>query len=181
MSTRNQHNPIPELVIVMGVSGCGKSTVASALAKQLGYQFLEADDFHSAENRAHMASGKALTDAMREPWIDTMLNKLTELGQNNRSCVMSFSGLRAAHRARIRSAPMRVGTLHLEGDAELIEQRLQQRSDHFMPSSLLASQYRALESPNQEVNTESIDINCSVEELVKRAALAYQRLGLNEQ
>lgn len=165
-----------KLIIVMGVSGCGKSTVASALARKLNYQFIEADDFHSAQNRKHMRSGKALNDEMRAPWIASMHTHLSKLAQQNVNSVLSFSGLKAEYRARIKSVPMSVTTLHLQGDKKLIQQRMQRRLNHFMPVSLLDSQYHALENPNQEPNTYALDIDCSIDELVERALTHLTRL-----
>ena len=153
----------------MGVSGCGKSTVASALAEKLSYQYVEADDFHPSINREHMRNGQPLTDDMREPWIDAIHQHLTKLAGQNTSCVLSFSGLKAAHRRRIKSVPMSVTTIYLEGDKELIASRMQKRAGHFMPTSLLASQFQAMEDPSEEGSTFSIDIGCSVQELIARA------------
>jgi len=165
----------PQLIIVMGVSGCGKSTVANALAQHLRYEFIEADDFHSPQNREHMASGQALTDAMREPWVNALREHLTELAKSDQNCVMSFSGLKAAHRARIREVPMQILTLHLEGPRELIQARMNQRANHFMPSSLLDSQFQSLENPNHEANTLSIDIDCTLEQLITKATTAARK------
>ncbi len=161
--------PEPYLIIVMGVSGCGKSTVAEALAKHFDYTLLEADDFHPPENRARMTAGKPLTNSMREPWINSMHAYLRQLAADRTSCVMSFSGLNADHRRRIKSVPMRVTTLHLQGDQALIQSRLNRRSGHFMPSSLLQSQYQALENPNHETNTIVLDIDRSIDALVEEA------------
>lgn len=162
------------LIIVMGVSGCGKSTVAEAIAKQLNYAFIEADDFHSVENKAHMRSGQALTDDMREPWVDKLREHITQMALNKTSCVMSFSGLKASHRERIRSAPIESITLHLNGKKELIESRMRSRRGHFMPTSLLDSQFLALEDPSNEANTINIDIDCTVDQLIARALEALR-------
>ncbi len=159
----------PKLVIIMGVSGCGKSTVASALANELNYEFIEADDFHSEENVAHMASGKPLSDRMREPWIETLIHHLGEMAKQNKNCVISFSGLRAAHRSKIKIAAMKATTFHLNGSAELIENRIKRRQGHFMPANLLASQFEALECPAKETHTHQLDIQNNIEFLVDSA------------
>lgn len=161
----------PQLIVVMGVSGCGKSTIASAIAEHFRYTFIEADDFHSLDNRTHMANGKPLTDEMRAPWIESIRNHLVSLSAVGQSCVLSFSGLKATHRHRIRSTPMITTTLHLEGQRHVIESRMNQRTNHFMPSSLLESQYQALEDPNLEPNTFSVDVDCSIQELIARSLL----------
>lgn len=159
----------PKLVIVMGVSGCGKSTIAEAIASEYDYQFVEADDFHPQQNKQHMAAGKPLTDAMREPWLDLLTTHLQKAALREQNCVMSFSGLRRKHRARMHDLPFDVLCLHLEGDAQLIRSRMQTREDHFMPSSLLDSQYHALQSTHNEPNTYSIHINQSLANVVADA------------
>jgi gluconokinase len=126
----------PYLIISMGVSGSGKSTLAKRLAEQFDLPFFEADDFHSAENKAHMAAGKPLTDAMREPWIAHMCDTLKTTGK---SCVLAYSGLRRAHRQRFRELGFKTLFLHLHGEKALIAERMQARANHFMPSSLLAN------------------------------------------
>lgn len=159
----------PNLVIVMGVSGCGKSTIAEAIASEYDYQFVEADDFHPPQNKQHMAAGKPLTDAMRGPWLELLTTQLQNAAQKKQDCVMSFSGLRRKHRALMHELPFEVLCLHLEGDAQLIRSRMQARENHFMPSSLLDSQYDALESTQNDPNTYSIDINQSLENVVADA------------
>jgi len=153
----------------MGVSGCGKSSVAKAIANEYGYEFIEADDYHSLENRQWMASGNPLTDAMREPWIELLVSHLAKLANADQSCVMSFSGLRREHRARIRDLPFTALFLHLEGDQQLVLTRINARKGHFMPASLLQSQYATLEDPRAEPNTFNIDINQSLAAVISRA------------
>lgn len=159
----------PLLIIVMGVSGCGKSTIASALARELGFKFLEADDFHSTENRNHMAAGKPLTDSMRQPWINAMRECIILLSEQSKNCVLSFSGLKADHRTQIKNVPARNITLHLKGEQALIEQRMRARKDHFMPSSLLDSQFQALQDPSDEADTYTLDIDQSLDIINKQA------------
>ena len=155
-----------KLVVVMGVSGCGKSTVAEAIANQLGYEFVEADDFHPQENKNHMASGQALTDVMREPWIALLQAHLKQSAKAGRSCVMSFSGLRRVHRAKIRDLPFDNLFIHLEGNRQLIADRINARLDHFMPTDLLDSQYAALESASKKETIISIDIDQSLDSVI---------------
>jgi len=130
----------------MGVSGCGKSSVAHAISDQLNYQFVEADDFHPQENKQHMASGKPLTDLMRKPWITALKKHLMQAAETDQSCVMSFSGLRREHRNQMRDLPFNSVFVHLRGEQALILERMNARSDHFMPPSLLDSQYSTLET-----------------------------------
>ncbi|MBD1388919.1 AAA family ATPase [Neiella sp. HB171785] len=135
----------PQLIIIMGVSGSGKSTLAVKLANALGYNFVEADDHHSAANKAHMAAGKPLTDAMREPWIEQLIKHIRQHHQQQQSVVLAYSGLRQQHRAKFRQAFPQLNCLFLEvAKGQLIE-RMNQRNAHFMPASLLDSQFEALE------------------------------------
>lgn len=159
----------PVLVISMGVSGCGKSTLARHLAKKFGLVFLEADDFHSAENKAHMASGKPLTDAMREPWIAAMCDALRQHRSRGESCVLAYSGLRRAHRARFRELGYPVLFVHLAGPQEVIRRRMEGRVNHFMPADLLTSQYAALEPALNEPDITIIDVAQSIGKIQRQA------------
>jgi len=159
----------PVLVISMGVSGCGKSTLARHLAKKFGLVFLEADDFHSAENKAHMASGKPLTDAMREPWIAAMCDALREHRQRGESCVLAYSGLRRAHRARFRELGYPVLFVHLAGPQEVIRRRMEGRVNHFMPADLLTSQYAALEPALNEPDIMTVNVAQSIKQIQREA------------
>ncbi len=157
------------LIVIMGVSGCGKSSVASALANEYGYDFVEADDFHPEENVAHMASGQALTDAMRAPWLALLSAHLKQAARAGKNCVMSFSGLRRKHRAQIRDLPFDVLFIHLEGTQTLIRDRMNARQGHFMPPSLLDSQYQTLENPLGEKKTLGIDIDQPLDAVIEKA------------
>src|SRR5690625_8031152 len=154
----------PSLVIVMGVSGAGKSTVSQALAERCGYVFLDADDFHSAEVRAHMACGKPLTDAMRVPWVEARGQHLRTLAADGTDVVLAFSGLRKAHREPLHHCGYKVRFLFLDGDRETITARLQARTGHFMPSSLLYSQFASLERPCAEPDVQVLDITPPLEQ-----------------
>jgi gluconokinase len=148
----------PVLVITMGVSGCGKSTVAARLASEFDFQLIEADDFHPPANKAHMASGRPLTDAMREPWIARLCAYLLEQRARGESCVLAWSGLRRAHRQRFRGLGYPTLFLHLDGSKEVIRQRMQDRDGHFMPAGLLDSQFEALEAARDEPDIIAVDI-----------------------
>jgi gluconokinase len=156
----------PYLIISMGVSGSGKSTVAKMLAKEFDLPFLEADDFHSAENKAHMAAGKALTDAMREPWIASICDKIKTDGK---SCVLAYSGLRRAHRQKFRELGFKTLFLYLNGSKELIAKRMSERAGHFMPTSLLDSQFAAMEAPLDEPDMVMVGIEGSIDDIVAKA------------
>jgi gluconokinase len=140
----------PVLIICMGVSCCGKTTLARALAERFDLVYLEADDFHSEENRARMAAGKPLTDGMRSPWIESICATLgRELAAGN-SVVLACSALRKAHRQKFRETGFDTRFLFLDGSRELIGQWIVEREGHFMSPALLDSQFQALESPLDE-------------------------------
>lgn len=160
----------PVLVIVMGVSGCGKSTLAAALAAAFGFRLLEADDFHPPANKARMAHGEPLTDAMREPWIAAMCDALRERRRRGESCVLAYSGLRRAHRQRFRELGYPTLFLHLAGDREVIRSRMRARIGHFAPARLLDSQYDALETPADEPDIIVLDVAQSLDQLRREAA-----------
>ncbi len=153
----------PYLIISMGVSGSGKSTVAQMLAQKFDLPFLEADDFHSAENQAHMAAGKALTDEMREPWITNLCEKIKT---DNTSCVLAYSGLRRAHRQKFRALGFKTLFLYLNGSKELIAQRMSERAGHYMPVSLLDSQFASMDAPQDEPDITRVSIDATVPEIV---------------
>lgn len=145
------------LVVCMGVSGSGKSTLALDLSKRFDLEFLEADAFHSEENRRHMAAGLALTDTMRAPWIERLCTELAQRGRLNRDIVLAFSGLRRAHRARFRQLGFRTLFLHLRAERELIRGRMQDRRGHFASSGLLDSQFADLQATRGEGDVIDVD------------------------
>ncbi|SDD42872.1 gluconokinase [Aquimonas voraii] len=162
----------PRLVVCMGVSGCGKSTLAQALATRLGWSMLEADDFHNAANRAHMASGQPLTEAMREPWLASICSALRA---RSNDCVLACSALRRAHRTWLRALGWNTRFLLLEINPESARERLQQRSGHFMPASLVDSQFETLEWPLGEIDVSRLDARLPVRELVTLALIELER------
>jgi len=151
-------NRPPALIVCMGVSGCGKTTVARTIADHLGLAFFEADDFHSAENKARMAAGRPLDDAMREPWIRDICTRLQQELVKGNNCVLACSALRRSHRDRFRTIGFRIRFLFLHGERDLIAGWMQERADHFMPLSLLDSQFATLESPSGEADVTLIPI-----------------------
>ncbi len=127
----------------MGVSGSGKSYLASRLAEATGWPFAEGDDYHSEANKTLMAAGIPLTDADRIPWLDTLHTVLLNWQQEHRSGILACSALKATYRDRLWSPG--VTFVHLTAGADTIEDRVSRRTDHFMPPSLLASQLATLE------------------------------------
>ncbi len=132
-------------LVVMGVSGTGKSTVAKALQERLGWPFAEGDDLHPAANVAKMAAGIPLEDADRWPWLDVITAWTSEQAAEGHSTIVTCSALRRAYRDRMRNAADGTVFVHLVGSPELLAERMGAREGHFMPASLLASQLDTLE------------------------------------
>lgn len=136
------------LVVVMGVSGSGKTTVGRLLADRLGVEYGDADDFHTSENRAKLQAGTPLTDDDRLPWLTAIGLWLAE--RTSTGAVVSCSALKRRYRDVIRSHAPDIQLLYCEGSSELIAGRVANRSGHFMPPSLLESQFAELEPPADE-------------------------------
>lgn len=175
IAMESSRDSTPVLVPVIGVSGAGKSSVAESLAQQLGYQYLDADDFHSPEARARMAAGNPLSDAMREPWIASICDHLRELAVRGESAVLAFSGLKKIHREPLRHCGFKVLFLFLDGDRETIAERMSARSGHFMPPSLLDSQFDSLERPDLEADVYRLDISRELSQVVQEALQAVEK------
>lgn len=157
------------VAVVMGVSGSGKTTLARALADAWTATFLDADDFHSDEARAWMASGRPLTDAMRAPWVERIAAELRRRVAAGERVTVAFSGLRRGHRDLLRATGLPMRFLFLEGDASLIAERMRARSGHYMPVSLLDSQFDALEDPRGEPDVATLRIELAPEEQLAQA------------
>ncbi|UZJ46130.1 gluconokinase, GntK/IdnK-type [Marinimicrobium sp. C6131] len=147
------------LLIMMGVSGAGKSTMASALSEHFGFTYLDADDFHSETAKAHMAAGKPLTDEMRAPWIARMCEYFRERADTDTTFVLAFSGLKRSHREPFRHCGLDTHFLFLDGDAATIADRISARQGHFMPPELLDSQFEALERPDLQKEPDVTPLN----------------------
>jgi gluconokinase len=134
--------------VVMGVAGCGKTSVAALLAERTGGVFLDADDFHSVENKVRMAAGLPLSDEDRQPWLDR-LNAALRLhaSADARPLFLACSALRERYRDRLAAGVPALRFIYLKGSKELIRARLEARRDHFMPPALLDSQFATLEEP----------------------------------
>jgi gluconokinase len=135
------------IVILMGVTGCGKTTVGALLAQERGWEFYDADDFHPAENVAKMKSGAPLTDQDRWPWLDRLNALLLDSERQRKNLVLACSALKQAYRDRLVRGCTTVRLVFLEGEAELIRARLASRRGHYMNPALLASQFAILEPP----------------------------------
>jgi gluconokinase len=138
------------VIVVMGVSGVGKTTVGRELARQLGWPFHDADDLHSPVDIERMRGGDPLTDDHRTPWLAALSNLIGEHARAGRPLVLACSALSRSHRAALladTADPGEVRLVHLTADAALLSDRLTARSSHFFPPNLLASQLAALEPP----------------------------------
>ena len=155
------------IVVVMGVSGVGKTTIGSALARELGWRFIDADRYHPSANVAKMAAGIPLADEDRWPWLET-LNRLVKKEKN---AVLACSALKEAYRSRITDGLARFEIVYLHGSFELIRARLAQRPHHYMPASLLASQFATLEPPVRAI---SVDVAHPAQDCVRSIMQALQ-------
>src|ERR1700710_2321231 len=136
------------VVILMGVSGSGKTTIGARLAQDLGWRFLDADDFHPPENIRKMTAGEPLTDEDRQPWIERLRREIAAALAAPESITLACSALSVASRSRLAVDANRVRFVYLKGTLALIRQRLRNRSGHFMKDNMLASQFAALEEPS---------------------------------
>jgi len=151
------------IVLVMGVTGSGKTTVGQALADALGWQFHDGDDFHPEANVAKMAAGLPLTDDDRWPWLDRIADEMRRTLARGENAVFACSALKEVYRRRLQSAGD-VRVVYLNGDAVTIADRLAERSHRYMPASLLPSQFATLEEP---VDALVVDIRDPVSEQVR--------------
>ncbi len=164
------------LVVVMGVAGCGKSTVGQALAEKLACAFLDADDFHPTANKEKMRAGIALNDDDRAPWLETLNAALRERASSGASVVLACSALKARYRDALRRGIPHVAFVHLVGTPAEIAARLAHRSHEYMSPALLASQFAALEPPTPGEAIE-VSIEHTVDEQVKRICRALQDMS----
>jgi gluconokinase len=151
------------LIVVMGVSGCGKSTIGSALAERLGCPFLEGDDFHPRENKVKMSDGIPLNDHDRKGWFTAIRDALEK---ESDLVIVSCSALKQKYRDFFSELHRPVVYLHLTGDRSLLEERIGSRSGHFFDSKLLDSQIETLEPPSDDELAVSIEISDTVENIV---------------
>ena len=144
-----QGHPQIRVIILMGVSGSGKTTIGHKLAEVLGWQFADGDDYHSAANKAKMHSGHPLTDEDREPWLATLAGHVRDWSQSDTKTILACSALKASYRDILTQDADRVAVVYLKADFETIAGRLNHRTGHFMNKDLLRSQFDTLEEPEE--------------------------------
>jgi gluconokinase len=160
----------PNVFVVMGITGSGKSTVGAALARALGISFVEGDDYHPPENVRRMTSGIPLTDDERTVWLHALADRIRQANDSGSGLVVACSALKRSYRDVLRAGAPGPQFVFLKGPRELITGRLAGRRGHFMPASLLESQIATLEEPASDEHAWVCDVTTPVEEIV--AALA---------
>ncbi|CAJ0684897.1 gluconokinase [Ralstonia sp. 22086] len=159
------------IVVVMGVSGCGKSTVGQKIAERLGCAFRDGDEFHSEANRAKMHAGIPLNDDDRKPWLESIRAYMDEKTSSGQSLVVACSALKQRYRDVLRGPAGNAEFVYLKGDFDLLQSRLAARKDHFFNPNLLRSQFEALEEPTDAV---IVDIALPPEAIVDQAVTQLQ-------
>lgn len=162
--------------VVMGVSGCGKSTVGRGLAKELGVNFYDGDDFHPLENKHKMANGKALTLEDRLPWLISISKHIRQWNALDGGAVIACSALQKVYRDLIETGGD-VTFVYLKGSYEVLSARLNSRKDHFMPPALLHSQLATLEEPQESI---TVDIDQSPDAIIKTILINIPAETTNE-
>jgi len=159
--------------IVMGVSGCGKTSVGEGLSRSTGIRFVDGDALHPQANVDKMSAGNPLTDEDRWPWLEAIGR---EFAKSPEPLIIGCSALKRSYRDKIsHHAGAMVTFIHLTGTREIISNRMQARKDHFMPPTLLDSQFAALEPPATDENSISIDIDQPLEAIIARSAQHLSR------
>ncbi|MDN5604504.1 MAG: gluconokinase [Kocuria sp.] len=165
----DHHLSAPPLILVMGVSGAGKTTIGSLLGTRLGAEFIDADSLHPLSNVEKMAAGNPLTDEDRWPWLHVVgqtLQKAAAVGPEGAGLVIACSALRRSYREAILAEAPRTFFVHLAGDEETLSHRLEGRSDHFMPTGLLRSQLETLEELGDHEPGARIDIDAPIDHIL---------------
>ena len=176
-----ERRPRPTVVIVMGVSGCGKSTIAELLAERLGGRFKDGDELHPRSNIEKMSAGTPLTDADREPWLEAVRDHAANAAHEHGLSIVACSALKRSYRDTLRgvgraeSMPP-VFHVYLHGSRELIASRMGDRKGHFMPLEMLDSQIATLESPTTEPRVVTVDVSPAPEDIARAAEIALRAL-----
>lgn len=162
----NDVSRTPCVLVVMGVSGSGKSTIGEKLAQRLGWSFEDGDKFHPLSNVAKMRAGQPLTDEDRWPWLQAIANEIDRVCEAGGHAVIACSALKRPYRDILVHGRKDVRIIYLKGTQDLIASRLAQRKNHFMPPGLLASQFKTLELPDASENPVTVSVNAPVETIV---------------
>lgn len=163
-------------IILMGVSGSGKSTIGAAVAREIKAKFIDGDDLHPRANIQKMASGQPLNDEDRAPWLQRLNDAAYSLNHKNESGIIVCSALKRRYRDLLRKDNDNMVFIYLKGSFEVILARLQARSGHFMPTELLKSQFEALEEPGtDEKDVICVDIDTDIEGVVDRCVAALKQ------
>jgi len=157
---------VPRVLIVMGVSGSGKSTIGKALAERLGWTYQDGDDFHPPGNVAKMSAGQPLTDDDRWPWLRAIAAEIDRIADDGRRAVFGCSALKRAYRDILVHGRADVRVVYLDGSRALIAERMAARKNHFMPPGLLDSQFATLEAPGPDERPFTVSIDAPVEAIV---------------
>lgn len=165
-AAHNRPMVLPKVLVVMGVSGSGKTTVGKLLAERLGWQYQEGDALHPPENVAKMSSGTPLTDADRIPWLNLVAGRIDAWRSRGEAGVITCSALKRAYRDIVVGDRPDVGLVHLRGSRELIGRRMAARKGHFMPTALLDNQFATLQEPAPEERPIAVDIGGTPAEIV---------------
>jgi len=164
------------IVIIFGVSGAGKTTVGKLFARELGWRFVEADDFHPAANIEKMRSGQPLTDEDRWPWLDCLRKQIERSLSAGENAVLACSALKRIYRDRLRSSD-EVKFVFLRGDYALVEKQLRSRHGHFMDANLLQSQFDDLEEPQPDENVLAIELGRTPGKIVEKIKTKLNSAG----
>ena len=159
--------PPAQALIVMGVSGSGKTTIGEMLAARIGWRYEDADSFHPAANVAKMSAGQPLTDDDRWPWLRAIADEIDRASALGERVVIGCSALRRAYRDVLVHGRSDIRIVYLDGTQDLIADRLGQRKGHFMPPGLLTSQFGTLEPPTPDEHAVTVSIDASVETVVE--------------
>ena len=165
---------LPQALVLMGVSGCGKTSVGERLSKVLGWPFFDGDNFHPRENVAKMAQGNPLNDDDRKPWLANLNDLIGAHFRDGKSLILACSALKQSYRDQLSEGNPGTVIIYLKGDFDLIFERMAARQGHYMKAAMLRSQFEALEEPTEAV---AIDINQNLDEIVQTLSGQFQPRG----
>lgn len=175
------HRAPPTVLLLMGVAGCGKSTIGQRLSRRLGWEFRDADSFHPPANIEKMSSGTPLTDDDRWPWLDAIAAWIDDHAEAGTPAIVTCSALKRAYRARIVGRRDGIRLVYLKGSKQLISDRMARRKNHFMPTALLESQFATLEEPGPAEKPIVVNValppNRLAEQIISRCGLLPDAAG----